>query len=369
MGENRVEFLWLQPHAVDGFQAGVCLHGHTMYSEECLSFLPRHLHRVPTISQIVHYYERARHVDFARAWWTPPLSPVSALRLEQEQIARLGLLPLVSLTDHDNLQAGLALGVTAPPATTPVSVEWTVPYEGSFFHLGVHNVPSSTAGSWMEVLARYTASPREESLPGILHELACVPDILLVLNHPFWLEEGVTDDVHVRALDRILRECVGWFHAFELNGTRCWKENAGTVALAHAYGRPTISGGDRHACEPSACLNLTNAQSFAEFAAEVRDGRSRILFMPQYRAPIAHRVLEAARDILRTYPEYPGRERWSDRIFYRGRDGVVRTAAQIWQGREPWLVAGAASAIQFLGGSGFRPALRLLLAERGELQP
>ena len=29
-----------------------------------------------------------------------------------------------------------------------------------------------------------------------------------------------------------------------------------------------ISGGDRHACEPAACLNLTNAASFGEFVAE-----------------------------------------------------------------------------------------------------
>src|SRR5580658_1037373 len=107
MGENTVQFVWREPHAVDGFRSGVCLHGHTMHSEECLSFLPRYLHHVPGISQVVTYYERARRVDFARAWWTPPLSPASALRLEQEQIAALGLTPIVSLTDHDNIHAGL----------------------------------------------------------------------------------------------------------------------------------------------------------------------------------------------------------------------------------------------------------------------
>jgi len=43
-------------------------------------------------------------------------------------------------------------------------------------------------------------------------------------------------------------------------------------------------------------------------------------------------VLEAIRDILGTYPEYPDRERWSDRVFYRGDDGVTRSVSTICQG-------------------------------------
>jgi hypothetical protein len=340
-----------------------------MHSVECLSFLPRHLHHVPGISQVVGYYERARRVDFARAWWTPPLTPASALRLERDQIAALGLRPMVSLTDHDDIEGGLAVGVTADPADTPLSVEWTVPYERSIFHLGVHNISRNAAREWMAAMTEYTKTPREAMLPAILDEFSRVPGVLIVLNHPFWLEEGVTEEDHKPALERILRECVGWFGAFELNGTRRWKENADTIELAQTYQRPVISGGDRHACEPGACINLTNAGSFAEFVAEIHAGRSSILFMPQYREPMAQRILEAARDILRTYPEYPGRERWADRIFYRGDDGVARTVAEVWQGREPRWLSSAAAAIQFLGGRSLRPALRLFLSERGELHP
>lgn len=368
MRENTVRFAWREPESTAGFQAGVCLHGHTMHSQECLSFLPRYLHHVPGISQIVSYYERGpRRVDFSRAWWTPPLTPAAALSLEREQIAGLGLRPMVSLTDHDDIQAGLSLGITADAAETPVSVEWTVPYERSFFHLGVHNLPREAARYWMNAMAEYTATPREDALPAILDEFARVPDVLMVLNHPFWLEEGVTEDDHRSALDRLLRECVPWLDAFELNGTRRWKENADTIELARAYSRPLVSGGDRHACEPSACINLTNARSFAEFVTEIHAGRSSILFLPHYQQPMAERILEASRDILRSYPEFPGRERWADRIFYRGADGVARTVAEIWQGREPRLVASAIAAIQFFGGNRFRPALRLFLSERGEL--
>jgi len=206
MPKSTVQFAWREPRSTEGFHSGVCLHGHTMHSQECLSFLPRYLHHVPGISQVVSYYQRGpRRVDFARAWWTPPLTPASALSLEREQIAALGLRPMVSLTDHDDIEAGLALGVTADPAETPVSVEWTVPYERSFFHVGVHNIPRNAARRWMSAMAEYTAAPREDTLPAILDEFARVPDVLTVLNHPFWLEEGVAEDHHRRARPRAAR--------------------------------------------------------------------------------------------------------------------------------------------------------------------
>src|SRR5215475_8886803 len=174
MRASTVRFAWRDTQATGGFQTGICLHGHTMHSEECLSFLPRYLHHVPGISQIVTYYERVRRVDFARAWWTPPLTPASALQLEREQIAKLGLRPIVSLTDHDNIEAGLALGVTHDSSDTPVSVEWTVPYERTFFHLGIHNLPRNQAPAWMRAMAAYTAAPREAALPELLDEFAGV---------------------------------------------------------------------------------------------------------------------------------------------------------------------------------------------------
>jgi hypothetical protein len=366
---KTVRFAWREPRLSPSFEAAVCLHGHTMHSQECLSFFPRYLHLVPLLSQIASYYERARGIDFARAWWTPPLSPASAWSLEREQIAKLGLRPFVSLTDHDNIQAGLSLGVTADATETPLSVEWTVPYERTIFHIGIHNIPRNAAGEWMQAMREYTAQLRKAPLPSILDEFAGVPDVLIVLNHPFWLEEGVTESDHRAGLARFMRECLGWVDAFELNGTRPWRENAETITLARDYGRPVISGGDRHACEPSACINLTNAGTFAEFVSEIHAGVGSILFLPQYREPMAQRVLETARDILRPYPEYPDRERWPDRIFYRCDDGNARTVSEICRGREPWLVSGLASLVQLFADVRFRPALRMFFPERGEMHP
>ena len=174
-----------------------------------------------------------------------------------------------------------------------------------------------------------------------LPALFAIPEVLIVLNHPFWLEEGVEENVHRAALPRLLGQCGQWLHAFELNGTRPWKENHDTIELALAYGVPVISGGDRHACEPSACINLTNARSFAEFTAEIREGRSRVLFLPQYRRPMAARLAAAVWDILRPYPEFPHRACWTDRVFYQIADGVDRPLSQVWKRGTPGFVNGA----------------------------
>lgn len=225
------------------FKSAVCLHGHTMYSQECLSFLPRYLKLVPGVSQVVNGYERRNLVNFARAYWTPPLTPASALRLEQEQISRLGLRPIVSLTDHDSIDAPIALQVTGACGEVPVSAEWTVPYQRAILHVGIHNLPAAEARSWMSVMAAYTSYPEETRLPAILKELSSIPDTLIVLNHPFWLEEGVEETDRREAVERLLSECVDCFHALELNGTRKWRENAATIEMARAHSLPVISAG------------------------------------------------------------------------------------------------------------------------------
>src|SRR5215468_12767858 len=48
-------------------------------------------------------------VDLTKTYWTPPLSPRMAFDLESGQISELGLHPLVSITDHDNIEAPILL--------------------------------------------------------------------------------------------------------------------------------------------------------------------------------------------------------------------------------------------------------------------
>jgi hypothetical protein len=140
------------------------------------------------------------------------------------------------------------------------------------------------------------------------------------------------------------------------------------VELARAHSRPLISGGcDRHACEAAACLNLTNAQTSSEFAAEVRDGHSSILLLPHYRQPMPLRILEVAYDILRQYPEFPGRRRWIDRFYYRGQDGMARPIAELCGDPEPLAVRPLTDALHFLAMEGVRGTLRFLLSREAEV--
>ena len=260
--DQGVSFLWQDTSQARRLRTGVCPHGHTLHSEECLSFLPRYLRFVPGVSQIVSRYQRGAQpaVDYSRAFWTPPLTPASAFRVERKQVADLDSCPLIPLTDHDNIEAGIAL--REEQRDVPISFEWTVPFRRSIFHLGIHNLPPASAKFWNSAMANYGAAPQESLLRDILSGLASIPDVLIVLNHPFWLEEGVEETDHRPALDQLLCECLSWLHAFELSGTRQWAENSATIELAEAYSRPSISGGETHACEPGACLNLTNAESF-----------------------------------------------------------------------------------------------------------
>jgi hypothetical protein len=367
MKHDRVQFLWQTPEAAQDYRTGVCLHGHTLHSKECLSFLPRYLDYLPGAS--LYIGSAKKREAFSRAWWTPPLPPAAALELERGQIAALGAVPIVSLTDHDDIEAGMSLQIAHTREEAPVSVEWTVPFAGSIFHLGIHNLPAGRERHWMAELADYTQWPRERRLTELLQSLAEIPDLLIVLNHPYWLEEGVTDEVHRLALPRILRLCGQWMHAFELNGTRPWHENRDTIALAAGHGKPVISGGDRHAGEPAACINLTTAATFAEFVAEVRDGHSNVMFLPHYRESMATRVLTAIWDILRPYPEYPDRARWTDRVFYQDEEGIVRPLSEVWQSGPPLPLRGAAFLVELFATTGLRSAVRLLAADRAGIVP
>ena len=127
-----------------------------------------------------------------------------------------------------------------------------------------------------------------------------------------------------------------------------WKENHDVVALAKAEKKPAISGGDRHALEPNALLNLTNAETFDEFAEEVRAGWSSVFVLRHYREQYSLRILHNMMDVLRTYEQHAnGWLRWSDRVFYLCHDGQTRSLTQLFGERPPAAVALFVGAMQF----------------------
>jgi len=221
---SEIHFAWTQPGAAYRFRAGVSLHSHTSLSEESLDIIPRYTEKVPYLGKAIReqqrlYFERyGQHLDFGRGFWTPPLSPRQAWDLELSQIQRLGLRPFVSLTDHDNLHASYQLRVLGFQA--PVSLEWSVPFRSTFFHVGVHNLPASKGHEIAGRLASYTLQPTSSLLTELLADLNAEPGVLLILNHPFWDESGIGESEHANTLGAFLERHGRAFHALELNGLR-----------------------------------------------------------------------------------------------------------------------------------------------------
>ncbi len=340
-----------------------------------MSFIPRYVDKIPYLSQRIRGLERAygqhhgESFDYSRVWWNPPLEPKAAFDLERRQIeTTLARRALVSLTDHDDIEAGMALGLLPDAAGAPISTEWTVHLGPSFLHLGVHNLQPGRARMLMEAMSEVTAQPDSQRLEEVLDELTRDPGTLLVLNHPLWDENRAGMDTHLRILKQFLRDNRRYIHALELNGLRHWKENRDVVTLANEFGLPVISGGDRHGCEPNAIINLTQAGSFAEFAAEIRDGApTHTVYLDQYREPWSVRIIEVMSDVLRDYDEFgENRRRWSDRIFYESPDGTVRALSDVWSGNGPCVIGQYVSLMQFLRFRGIRKCLRFAL---GEAQP
>jgi hypothetical protein len=371
---SSLQFFWQDAVIPAEFRAGVSLHSHTMYSEESLGMVPRYTARVPYLGEAIRRqekeYDRAkgRSFNFEDAFWTPPLAPRQAYRLEEKQIQRKFQLPaLVSLTDHDDIRAGANLRIMDRFARVPVSTEWTIPYGTTFFHLGVHNLPPGDAAPIASKLAVFTANPDEQKLGGLLQTLNSLPDVLLILNHPLWDEKGIGQDQHRKILQRFLTDHRKHLHGLELNGLRSWEENRRVITVGRDANLPLLSGGDRHGREPNAILNLSRATTFAGFVHEVRyEGFSHMVFMPQYHEPLRLRILQTMVDVVREYPEnFEGRKSWSDRVFYRNPDTAETVPlASIWADGGPRIVKHFIAAMRLLEWRGIRSALRLALNER-----
>jgi len=352
------------------FRTGVSLHGHTLHSEETLDFIYKLSRSCPPMAFALKKGEeryRAAHdgasLDLRRAWWTPPCAPLDAVKLECAQIHNLGMNALVSLTDHDTIDAPLNLRVLDACRDIPISVEWTVPFENTFFHLGVHNIVPDNARNTIAELRAFTAHPEPARLAELLDSLAANPATLIVFNHPNWDERGIGEEAHRDAARRFAAVHRDRLHAFELNGLRPWKENKSVSGLADEFDKPLISGGDRHALEPNTILNLTDAVTFAQFVAEVRAGESHILVTKQYLEPFVLRIVQNMEDILRDNPQHAlGWRKWSDRTFYRYENGDVRNLGSGWEDREPLAVTIFVRGLQLLRHPSLRQAFRFAFA-------
>ncbi len=312
-------------------------------------------------------------LNYAASYWTPPLTPLLAFDLERRQIEdSLQLSALVSITDHDDIQAPLLLRSVPSARHIPISVEWTAPYMNTVFHLGIHNLPNATGTSWMRTFADFTAAPCDSRLNEILSKLHALPNVLIVFNHPMWDLYKIGAERHLFCVDKFLARSGQFIHAMELNGLRSWRENRQVRNLAQKWNQLVISGGDRHGVEPNATTNLTNATCFNEFVHEIRRERiSHVLFMSQYAQPWKHRILQSTLDAIRNYPDFPeGSRNWDDRVFHPDSKGIMRPVSQLWSGdgRAPIFVRYVLGAVRLLGVGPLSSSLRIAWNDRRELR-
>ena len=384
MARSQISYLWKDRHAADGFASGVSLHSHTNQSKETLDFLANLGNKSALISKLLRFAERRAltrydfKVNYSAGYWTPPLTPRLAFDLESKQIEKLGVAPLVSISDHDNIKAPMLLRTVASARHTPVSVEWSAPFFGpdggceQSFHLGIHNLPSDTGADWMRTFEEYTANPSNQRLTEILAALHALPNVLIIFNHPLWDLYLIGQEQHQVYVDSFMEQNGEFMHALELNGLRIWGENRAVRRMAAKYNKLLISGGDRHGIEPNANINLTHATSFTEFVHEVRyQSISNVLFMPQYAEPWKHRILQSTLDAIRDYPEFPqGSRRWDERVYHPDHAGVVRPVSELWEiaGGAPSYLMLIIKAVRLLGSDPISGGLRRAWDESGELQ-
>jgi hypothetical protein len=382
MSQSSISYLWREPQAAKGFTTGVSLHSHTNQSKETLDFISELSKDWGVLQPLMRWAEHRSirltgiKPDYARSYWTPPLTPSLAFDLERTQIEeKLQLPAMVSLTDHDDINAPMLLRTVPSSRHIPVSVEWTVPFGGTAFHLGIHNLPSADGAEWMERLAEFTAIPVETRashlLNGMLAELDEIPGVLIVFNHPLWDLYRIGQEKHDVLVNEFLAVNGQFIHALELNGLRNWKENRETSTLASKWNQLVISGGDRHGVEPNANVNLTHATSFTEFVHEVRrERKSHVLFMPQYAQPWKHRILQSTLDAIRDYPQFPeGSRLWDERVYHPDVNGAIQPLTQLWTtGKAPAFFRAVLVAVRLMGAAPLSGGLRMAWNDNGEMR-
>jgi hypothetical protein len=382
MGQSSISYLWREPEAAKGFATGVSLHSHTNQSKETLDFISELSKDWSLLQPVMRWAERrcgrltGINPDYARSYWTPPLTPSLAFDLERRQIEeKLQLSGLVSITDHDDIQAPMLLRTVPSSRHIPVSVEWTVPFGATAFHLGIHNLPSATGTAWMERLAAFTATPVAMRAPKLLTEMLAelheISSVLIVFNHPLWDLYRVGNEKHDVLVNEFLAVNGQFVHALELNGLRDWKENREAATLAGKWNQLVISGGDRHGVEPNANVNLTRAGSFNEFVHEVRRERqSHVLFMPQYAEPWKHRILQSTLAAIRDYPDFPeGSRLWDERVHHPDAEGTMQPLTQLWMsGRAPAYLQAVLGVVRMLGAAPVSSGLRMAWNNSGEMR-
>jgi predicted metal-dependent phosphoesterase TrpH len=226
-------------------------------------------------------------LNYADIYYRSPLSVEDVFRAESTNIASLGFEGIhLGITDHDEVDGSIELMRMQPENAhrNPLGEELSIYFEDYLFHLGITGFPESSV---TEIHASLQAAARERRLDD-LFDILRASGCLVVFNHP--LVPWGKDPHRKIPAGELVRRYGSAIHALEYNGMRSKRENDLVLQLAKHLGKPVIGGGDSHLLLASSVLSVSQAASFADFAAEVKEGHGVALITPTFNAPLSWKI-------------------------------------------------------------------------------
>ena len=279
------------PYPDREFGYAVSLHNHSHYSVEKLAALNQvvklaFMRPLSGILQSSFGLGDVSNLNYADVTFNPPYTPEDVYQMEAAAAAHWGFHGVhLAITDHDEFAGSLALLRSRPDLTgctngrIAIGEELSLWFQGHLFHLGVSHLPESSVA---ETHTRMQAAARAGRYDELFETLAA-SGCLVVLNHPLIAWAKGAETIPVTAL----LSRYGWaIHALEVNGMRTREENDRVLELARQWRKPVVGGGDSHLLVASSILSLSQAATFKDFIAEVKDGYAVPFVTPDYFAPL-----------------------------------------------------------------------------------
>ena len=276
------------PQPAREFAYAVSPHNHSNHSIETMGFLNQvvqlsFMRPCRGLLQAAFGLEAIENLNYEDVFYNSPLSVENVFQTEISNAADWGFKGAhLGVTDHDEVAGSIELQRMHPEEAlrNPVGEEISIHFDGYLFHIGVLGLPVNEA----ETLHLSLQSAARQDRLDDLFEMLRACGALVVFNHPL-VPWGKDVGRAIPAVE-LLRH-YGWaIHALEFNGMRSRNENDNVVQLAQQAGKPVIGGGDSHLLLASSVLSVTQAASFEEFAAEVKEGRAVPLILPAFFAPL-----------------------------------------------------------------------------------
>jgi predicted metal-dependent phosphoesterase TrpH len=268
------------------FASAVSLHNHSCYSVENLASLNdvvKLFFMRPLSGTLRWAFGLDGGVNYADMVYNPPYTPGDVYRIESAAAQSLGFDGVhLAITDHDECAGSVEFLRQRPDLNGRLAIgeEVSIRFQGHPFHLGVSGLPLAGID---DTHLRIQSAARTGAVDE-LFEILAATGCLVVFNHPLipWGPGGAT---RIPAADLLAR--YGWaIHALEYNGMRRREENDAVLALAREWRKPVVGGGDSHLLAASSVICASQANSFAGFIAEVKDGRAAPIVRNGYFAPL-----------------------------------------------------------------------------------